>query len=113
MTKNLFASVVLGFSLLACSSDDDAAATSGQSPANNCTADNRKEAFSAGMSKPAGTLKIQLAAAAPAPPAKGTNELTIEVLDSAGNPVDGATVTVTPFMPDHGHGSAVVPIVAP
>jgi hypothetical protein len=37
--------------------------------------------------------------------------MTIELLDAAGNPVDGATIVVTPWMPDHAHGSAVKPVV--
>ena len=35
----------------------------------------------------------------------------LEVADAAGKPVDGATLSVTPFMPDHGHGSSVKPTV--
>jgi hypothetical protein len=51
--------------------------------------------------------------ATPAPPAKGTNAMTLELTDAGGKPIDGATITVTPFMPDHAHGSAVTPVVAP
>jgi hypothetical protein len=38
--------------------------------------------------------------------------MTIEVVDENNAPVDGATIAVTPWMPDHGHGSAVRPEVA-
>ena len=39
--------------------------------------------------------------------------MTRRVVGAAGKPVDGAKLTVTPFMIDHGHGSAVTPIVTP
>jgi hypothetical protein len=97
----------------ACSGDDDPSSSSGAPPQTGCAADNRKDVYTAGLVKPAGDLSVKLVEASPAPPAKGTNTMTIEVRDGAGNPVDGATITVTPFMPDHAHGSAVKPIVTP
>ena len=42
---------------------------------------------------------------------QGLNEWTVSVQDN-GAPVDG-TVTVKPFMPDHGHGSPTVATVTP
>ena len=49
----------------------------------------------------------------PAPPAQYLNTWVLKVEDSAGDPVSGATITsVTPFMPDHGHGTSVPQIVA-
>ncbi|MFT3838245.1 MAG: FixH family protein [Myxococcaceae bacterium] len=53
---------------------------------------------------PAGVLR-------PGPPLRGTNTWQLKVLDTAGQPVTGATLTVTPFMPEHGHGSQVVPTI--
>ena len=47
----------------------------------------------------------------PAPPAKQSNVLTLQVADASGKPVDGATLSVLPYMPDHGHGSSVKPTV--
>jgi hypothetical protein len=44
--------------------------------------------------------------------ARGVNELRYDVTDSAGKPVSGLNVAVTPWMPDMGHGSSVVPSVA-
>jgi hypothetical protein len=38
--------------------------------------------------------------------------MTIEVVDANGAGVDGATIKVTPSMPDHGHGRAQKPEVA-
>lgn len=47
----------------------------------------------------------------PDPPRVGPNALHIQVLDAAGDPVEGATLTVEPFMPAHGHGSSEDPVV--
>jgi len=93
----------------ACSSDDDG--SSGASPAIGCAADSRKDIYAAGLAKPAGQLEVMLVESRPGPPIRGTNALTIEIRDAAGSPLDGATVTVTPWMPDHAHGSAARPVV--
>lgn len=98
---------------VAACSDDDAGQSSTPGAATGCAADTRKDIYVAGLAKPAGALSVKLVDAKPGPPVKGTNELTLELLDASGNPVDGATVTVKPFMPDHGHGSAVTPSVTP
>src|SRR5690606_14419014 len=58
----------------------------------------------------AGSLRIE-AQVDPAPPRIGRNALHIQVRDAAGDPVEGATVTVDPFMPIHGHGSTETPVV--
>ena len=102
----------------ACSSSTDeggssgTSGTSGQSSA--CAADTRKDVYTAGLSKQSsGALSVKVMEATPAPPAKQSNTLTFVVTDPAGKPVDGATLSVTPFMPDHGHGSSVKPTITP
>ena len=93
----------------ACSSDPDP----GPAPAvTGCAAEKRADAFQPGLKKiaPSG-LVVSLSDARPAPPAKGDNTWTLRLTDPQGAPVDGATVTLVPFMPDHGHGSAVKPTV--
>jgi hypothetical protein len=95
-----------------CSSSDDTSGSAGSATATSCSADNRKDIYAAGMTKTAGTITVKLVDANPGPPSKGMNELTLELSDS-GKPLDGATVTLTPKMPDHGHGSAVTPVVTP
>lgn len=106
----VFSMLVVGLTLAACSSDDSP--NQNDTPvATGCAGDNRKDIYTAGLSKPAGTLSVQLVESKPGPPIKGTNAMTIEVLDPAKQPVDGATITVTPWMPDHAHGSAVKPVV--
>jgi hypothetical protein len=113
MRKALVSSFVfaVGFLLAACGSDDSSG--NGSALSTGCAADNRKDVYTAGMTKPAGSLEVKILDAKPGPPVKGTNEMTLEVLDASGQPVDGASITVTPFMPDHAHGSAVTPIVTP
>lgn len=97
----------------ACSSDDGSGSTGSGGPATGCAADIRKDVYTPGLAKPAGTLSVKLLESKPGPPIKGTNTMTFEVVDAGGQPVDGATVAVTPWMPDHAHGSAVKPVVTP
>lgn len=56
-------------------------------------------------------LTISLVKLTPETVGTGVNDWTIELRDAAGKALDGATITVTPFMPDHGHGASVVPAV--
>jgi hypothetical protein len=102
----------------ACSSSGDDGGSSGTSGTSGttsaCAADTRKDIYTAGLAKQSsGALSVKLMEATPAPPAKQSNALTFQVTDAAGKPVDGATLSVTPFMPDHGHGSSVKPTIAP
>jgi len=48
----------------------------------------------------------------PNPPVVGENGLLISLTSASAEPVLGATVSVEPWMPAHGHGSAVVPQVS-
>jgi hypothetical protein len=58
-----------------------------------------------------GLLRVVLVDALPAPPNRGLNAWTMQTLDaSTGTPLDDVTLLdVTPFMPDHGHGTSVFP----
>ncbi len=62
--------------------------------------------YSEGMVKDcdAGQFSVALSSE-PGPPEKGVNTWTLEVSDHSGAAVEGATLTVTPTMPEHGHGS--------
>lgn len=96
----------------ACTTSDGRADPASDGATSACAQDNRKDVYTAGLSKQtAAALSVKLMSATPAPPAKLTNSLTLQVLDAAGQPLDGATLSVVPFMPDHGHGSAVKPAV--
>ncbi len=79
-----------------------------------CANDPRAEPYAVGLSA-TGTsgLKVSFVSAAPAPPTMGNNVWTIKVTDAQDAPVSGATITLKPYMPDHGHGSSIVPQVMP
>ena len=101
----------LALSLAGCSSD------SGSDFADagfNCDLETRDDTYSMGMSKP-GTAGYQvvLMDSTPAPPAKGNNDWQLQIVDDTGAPADGMDVTVTPFMPDHNHGTPIESEVTP
>ena len=58
-------------------------------------------------------LTFVLVEGTPAPPVRGSNTWTVQLLDGAGNLVTGATLVATLLMPDHGHASSVVPQTMP
>ncbi|AKV03030.1 hypothetical protein AKJ09_09693 [Labilithrix luteola] len=97
----------------ACSSSSEGDSTSSGGVPTSCDQDNRKDVYAQGMSKQGTSFTVRVLDATPAPPAKGTNTMTIQIVDLAGAPIDDAVVGVTPFMPDHAHGSAVKPVVTP
>lgn len=112
--------VALGWLAVAgCSSDDKSPSTpndgSDAAATGSCASETRDDTYVAGLEKTSasGKLRVSLLDASPAPPQKGDNVWTIAVRDAADAPIDGATITMTPFMPDHGHGSAVTPVVTP
>jgi hypothetical protein len=93
---------------LGCGGDDDG----GDSHADagyDCTTETRADTFVAGLEKVSPTMgyKIRLMESTPAPPKKGDNTWIIQAVDSSETPLTGATVKVTPFMPDHGHGTPI------
>lgn len=56
-------------------------------------------------------LALDVSVAAPGP-VLGDNTVTVEVTDTAGAPVTGAEISVTAFMPAHGHGSPHPPTIS-
>ncbi len=99
----------------ACSSSDSGEGSSGSSgsQATACEQDSRKDVYAAGIAKQSAALTVKIVESTPSPPKKGTNTMMLEVADGAGKPLEGATVSVVPYMPDHAHGSAVTPVVTP
>ena len=99
--------------LLACQGDSESSDTH----AHDSGADHHRfsetcgepgETYTAGMSHigDLGAVEFILVTSDPAPPDKGVNVFTIQIIDNAtGTPIDGATVPITPFMPEHGHGT--------
>ena len=98
--------------LLACGGGEPEGGSSGGS-GTACERDTRKDIYAAGLAKQNAALSVKIVSSTPSPPVKGTNAMTLEIADSAGKPIDGATVSMTPYMIDHAHGSAVTPAVAP
>lgn len=103
-TCGLLFGVALVGALGGCGSDDPVAPVQ----ATGCAAEKRADVFQIGLRKvmPSG-FAVSLVEAKPAPPVKGDNFWTLRVTDAQGAPIDGADVSIVPFMPDHGHGSAL------
>jgi len=110
--------------LLACSSDPAPAegsagaagsAGAGGSSPSVCAKDNRAQTFAQGLEAKSdkGTHTLRLLTIDPDPVFKGNNAWKLQIVDAAGAPVDGLDVSVKPFMPDHNHGSSIVPTVTP
>jgi hypothetical protein len=54
-----------------------------------------------------GPMTFALVQSTPAPPARGNDTWTIHVTDASGQALPNLSVSVLPFMPDHGHGTSV------
>jgi hypothetical protein len=76
-----------------------------------CAHDTRIVPYAVGVEAKAtdGALTVHFMDANPAPPTKGNNTWTVQLLDKDGKPVNGATIVTKPFMPDHNHGSSIKP----
>ena len=93
-----------------------AACNGGDAPADAdealaCMASGRGDTYVVGLERPGvgGQLDFKLMSADPAPPGRNLNTWVIQVNSMAsgvvGSPASGASMIVTPFMPDHQHGS--------
>lgn len=104
---------VLACTLAACGGDD------GSMDDVDCSKVTGTDTFVVGLEKPGigGNLDFQLMSADPAPPARDDNTWTVQLNSMAagvvGAPIDGATLTATPFMPSHQHGSPIRAEITP
>ena len=75
-----------------------------------CATEKRAIPYQAGMevASSVGLFEVKLLDSVPGPPVKGNNTWTIEIDDASGAALDGLTVSVSPWMPDHGHGTQPV-----
>jgi hypothetical protein len=79
----------------------------------DCTKVTGTDEFVVGLQKTGtgGLLDFKLMSADPAPPARNDNTWIVQVslMESGvvGAPIDGATLAVNPFMPEHQHGSPI------
>ncbi len=84
----------------------------------NCAGDTRPETYTLGLDDGAenGLVDFKLVSANPAPPARGDNTWLVQLdtmLDSSdAGALDGASLVVTPYMPDHQHGTPITVEVA-
>jgi hypothetical protein len=85
----------------------------------NCATDTRGEAFVPGLDHPEAAADFKLVSSNPAPPSRGDNTWVLQINAMAagvvGDPMTGleADMSVTPFMPDHQHGSPVDAVITP
>jgi hypothetical protein len=70
------------------------------------------EAALTAVDSDAGALRIELRSA-PEPLVRGQNVGQIRVTDASGQPVDGLTMVLFPWMPSHGHSTSVQPAISP
>src|SRR5262249_3959976 len=81
--------------------------------ADDCTNDPRAETFHVGLDHHGqnGNLDFVLESSDPAPPARGNNTWLLQVnampAGVVAQPLTGVTMAVTPFMPDHQHGTPI------
>jgi len=98
-----------------CSSSADTASATSSGSSTDTTCTTPYDTYVADLMKTGekGMLMVMLKDSMPAPPSKGDNQWMIELHDMNSTPIDGATIEVTPFMPEHGHGSPVSPVITP
>jgi hypothetical protein len=85
----------------------------------DCSMVTDADTFVVGLEKPGmnGALDFQMMSAMPAPPARGDNTWVVQINTMSsgvvGDPADGLTLMVTPFMPAHQHGSPIQVQITP
>lgn len=72
-----------------------------------CADEDRADDFAAGLTKDGMVYRVMVESAEPAEPIRGDNGWMLTVTDLEGNPVEGVIIDANPWMPDHGHGTAV------
>src|SRR5262245_20565140 len=106
--RRTFAFLIVPLALAACGGGEDPV---GDDEHYDCSVEDRDDTFVVGLEKVSQSgLHYQLMMSDPAPPARGDNHMTLHLETAAAAPMGGAPLTVVPYMPDHGHGTAV-PVV--
>ena len=79
-----------------------------------CANEPRAQAYTQGIEQTGtgGHFKIKLLNATPSPIGQGDNRWNIALSDASDKAIGGATIALKPFMPDHGHTAAQIPVVA-
>jgi hypothetical protein len=96
-----FTAIVLGSAIGGCSSSGSEEATAlGATPLMTVTSQS-------------GNLKIAVRTS-PQPPVRGTNNIELTITGATdGAPRDGLALGIKPWMPAMGHGTSIVPMIAP
>jgi hypothetical protein len=83
----------------------------------DCEKETRDDEFVIGLTKPGANsrLEFKLLSSDPAPPSRGDNTMVLQLSTMAAPvmPVSGASMSVTPFMPDHEHTSGKAVKITP
>ncbi len=108
-TIHMAAALATVLQLGACGAGDDAGTADAFSA--RCSQDTRADTYVPGLEKTGAAVTMVLLESTPGPPAKGDNRWLLLVKDSAGLPLSDLAMTVTPFMPDHGHGTSIKTVV--
>jgi hypothetical protein len=113
MTRTItFAAAIAALSLVGCATET----AESQPQASICdNFDTAYDTIVAGLTKTGANalLQVRYVSSSPAPPAEGDNQWTVQLLDMAGAPLTtGAMTKVKPWMPDHGHGTTIVPTMS-
>lgn len=100
--------------LIAFTACGDDGTTAGVDAEPDCMASGRGDTYAPGLEHvgPEG-IAVRLMASVPAPPARFDNTWTIQVADATAALRDDATISVTPWMPDHGHGTTKDAVITP
>ena len=106
---------ILALSACSNSTGNVAAVDGGSTPDTgqvSCLNDPRVDSYAAGLQTTgrAGLIVFRIDRADPAPPAKGTNTIVLQLLDNIGAHA-AVNLGVSLLMPDHGHGTSVVPTI--
>lgn len=114
------APLLLGSLAVGCGSGSDDGDGSAPESSVSCTSDPRLDAYAGQMEKAGelGVLSFRFSDFEPAQPARGNNTFHVQVFEATGAPVSGddadpshVDLDVNLLMPDHGHGTSVVPRV--
>lgn len=97
----------LGALALASACDSEDGGDDAGTKASRCAEETRADDFRIGLAHQGERLVVEIADAEPSMPIRSDNTWTFEVSDTAGTPMEGMSVSVVPFMPDHSHGTPV------
>ncbi len=80
----------------------------------NCQSDPRVMTYAPNLAvkSSGGSMTFTLVQSNPAPPGRGNDSWTVHVADASGQALPNLSLSVLPFMPDHGHGTSVDPAVS-